>query len=374
MNKLSCAAILLASAAVGTQAQDMCSCSPTTFNFLLDFSNNCEVNTIDGNPGVQTAMCFQEVVDAVPGQPASDEPMRRLLRESEHDEDEPRSLQTGEDKVVEVVSAQFLEFGTDGDMTVIHQDNTYTTTSLLDGGAMQFDSVSSKLDTSVPLADQMENPALVPGGASLILYGKTESGKVIRNRFFWLYEMTNCGRENKPVQVGDQIGWVKVEPGPLGGAWPAFCPALPDGSPTISPRTNDPTLTPSSAPIEKLPTVTPTAKPVITDAPVTTDAPTDAPQSSSLIPGPSPTRKPTHPVFGSKSAKSKSLKPPHSAKSSKSKSAKNSSKSSKSNYHGYLNAHIVYEDFKMMNSSSMLSSFGISLITLAVTFYLSGGL
>ena len=65
MNKLSCAAILLASAAVGTQAQDMCSCSPTTFNFLLDFSNNCEVNTIDGNPGVQTAMCFQEVVDAV---------------------------------------------------------------------------------------------------------------------------------------------------------------------------------------------------------------------------------------------------------------------------------------------------------------------
>jgi len=242
MNNLSYLAILLASTAVCTQAQDMCSCSPTIFNFFLDFSNNCDENTIEGNPGVQTAMCFQEVVDAVPGQPASKEVIpifERLLHDGEHDQDQRRSLQRA-DTVVEVVSAQFLEFGTDGDMAVIHQDqdNTYTTTSFPDGGAMQFYSVSSMLGTSIPLADQMDRPALVPGGASLILYGKTVRGKLIRNRFFWLYEMTNCGRENKPVQVGDQIGWVKVGPGPLGGAWPAFCPALrilrlPGGSPTF---------------------------------------------------------------------------------------------------------------------------------------------
>lgn len=212
MNKVSHVVILLASAAVGAQAQGICSCSPTIFNFVLDLNNyDCEVNTIKGNPGVLTAMCFQEFVDAVPGQPASDEILRRLLRDSEHDEEnEPRrSLQIPEN-IVEVVSAQFLEFGIDGDMTVINQDNTYLTTSLMDGGAMQFYSVSSELDTSVPLEDQLEDPALVPGGASLIMYAKTGSGKVVRNRFFWLYEMTNCGRDNNPVQVGNQIGWVKV--------------------------------------------------------------------------------------------------------------------------------------------------------------------
>ena len=154
------------------------------------------MNDIKGNPGVLMSFCFLEEL----GQPPS-----RLLS-LEHDGDERRSLQIV-DKVVEVVSAQFLEFDTGVDLTVIHQDNTYGTTSLMDGGAMQFYSVSSKLDTSVPLEDQMKN---VPGGASLIMYGKTESGKVVRNRFFWLYDMSNCGRENNPVQVGDQIGWVKV--------------------------------------------------------------------------------------------------------------------------------------------------------------------
>ena len=212
MNNLSYLAILLASAAVGTQGKYLCSCSPTIFNFVLDFSNDdCTVDTITGNPGVEVAMCLQEVVDAVPGQPASDEAISTFgrLRDDEHDQDELRSLQTA-DKVVEVVSAQFLEFSTDGIATVIHSDNTYITTSLLDGEAMQFYSVSSMLNSSVPLADQTENPALVPAGASLILCGKTESGKVIRNRFFWLYEITNCGLDNKPVQGGDQIGWVKV--------------------------------------------------------------------------------------------------------------------------------------------------------------------
>lgn len=204
MSKLSFLATLLASAAVGIQAQapaqaELCSCSPTVFNFILDFSNGCTVNDIKGNPGVETSLCFQEEVPAVPGQPpSSSDPARRALQNP-----------TDDDPVVEVVNAQFLEFDTKGDLTVINQDNTYNSTTLKDGAAMQFYSVSSMLDTSVPLADQMEKPALVPGGASLILYGKTASGKVIRNRFFWLYNM-ECGRDTNPVQVGDQIGWVKV--------------------------------------------------------------------------------------------------------------------------------------------------------------------
>lgn len=204
MNKLSYLATLLASAAVGTQAQDrMCLCSPTIFNFVIDLSEaattsvdgKCAFNSIESNPGVQVSLCFQEDVDALPGQPANGEPTRRKLQA---------------EKIVEVVSLQFLEFNLDGDMTVGQQDDTYINTVLQDGAAVQFYSASSLLNTSVPLADQTGHPFMVPGGASLILYGKTESGKVVRNRFFWLYDMYDCGRDNNPVQVGNQIGWVKV--------------------------------------------------------------------------------------------------------------------------------------------------------------------
>ena len=160
----------------------------------------------------------------------------------------------------------------------------------------------------------------------------------------------------------------------LGGAWPAFCPALPDGSPTISPRTNDPTITPSASPIENLPKV-----PTISPTGGKPSPASDKPQWSSLIPGPTPSKKPSHPVFG-KSSKSKTHKPPSSSKSGKSKSGKKGKpKSSKggnpwSSGQGYLNANIVYEDLKV-NSSSMLSSYyGLSLVTFFVTFYVSGGL
>ena len=113
------------------------------------------------------------------------------------------------DKVVEIVSVQFLEFDTSGDLTVINQDDTYADVSLGDGDRLKFNSASSFLDTSLLLEDQMSSPALVPGGASLILYGKTESGVVVRNRFFWMYDM-NCGEENDPIQVDDTIGWIAV--------------------------------------------------------------------------------------------------------------------------------------------------------------------
>lgn len=113
------------------------------------------------------------------------------------------------DPVTEIVSVQFLEFDTSGDLTVINQDDTYADVSLSDGDRIKFDSASSFLDTSLPLEDQMSGPALVPGGASLILYGRTEAGVVVRNRFFWLYDL-NCGAENDPVQVDDMIGWVNV--------------------------------------------------------------------------------------------------------------------------------------------------------------------
>ena len=107
------------------------------------------------------------------------------------------------------VSVQFLEFDNSGDLTVINQDDTYVDVSLSDGDSIKFYSASSMLDTSLPLEDQQSTPALVPGGASLIIYGRTADGGVVRNRFFWLYDMS-CGDENAPVEVGDQIAWATV--------------------------------------------------------------------------------------------------------------------------------------------------------------------
>ncbi|KAL7544032.1 hypothetical protein ACHAXR_013455 [Thalassiosira sp. AJA248-18] len=145
------------------------------------------------------------------------EPVRRRIlqrhRNHQHShrrlQESPATTSVAADPVVEIVSVQFLEFDTSGDLTVINQDDSYADISLKSGDRLKFHSASSFLDTDIPLADQTSNPALVPGGASLILYGKTASGVVVRNRFFWMYDM-NCGRENAPVNVGDEIGWVTV--------------------------------------------------------------------------------------------------------------------------------------------------------------------
>lgn len=117
---------------------------------------------------------------------------------------------TTTDPVTEIVSVQFLEFDTSGDLTVINQDDTYADVSLSDGDELTFYSASSYLETSLTLEEQMSSPALVPGGASLILYGKTASGAIVRNRFFWMYDTENCGSDNVPIKVDDEIGWVTV--------------------------------------------------------------------------------------------------------------------------------------------------------------------
>ena len=120
-----------------------------------------------------------------------------------------RTIKKAAEPIVEIVSVQFLEFDTSDDLTEINRDDTYCDVSLADGDRLRFNSFSSFLNTSLPLEEQMASPALVPGGASLILYGRTESGQMIRNRFFWMYDM-NCGRDNEPIKVDDKIGWVTV--------------------------------------------------------------------------------------------------------------------------------------------------------------------
>lgn len=238
MTKSIIASLLIAALAACTTpiiyAQDtptMCSCSPTEFTFVLSLNQTCNDNDIEDNSGIDGSFCFTEEGVAVPEPPppAAADPadgtrdalsslnMKATATTSGatieyfgYNEDGPvRKLQSDSDPVTEIVSVQFLEFDTSGDLTVINQDDTYADVTLVDGDKLKFNSASSFLDTSLPLSEQMSNPALVPGGASLILYGKTASGVVVRNRFFWMYDM-NCGEENSPVKVDDEIGWIKV--------------------------------------------------------------------------------------------------------------------------------------------------------------------
>lgn len=188
----------------------ICSCSPTQFTFVLSLDQTCDNNDIEDNTGgIIGSFCFTETDVAVPVPPPEEE-------EEEETEESVRRKQrllqttTTTDPVTEIVSVQFLEFDTSGDLTVINQDDTYADVSLSDGDELTFYSASSYLETSLTLEEQMSSPALVPGGASLILYGKTASGAIVRNRFFWMYDTENCGSDNVPIKVDDEIGWVTV--------------------------------------------------------------------------------------------------------------------------------------------------------------------
>jgi hypothetical protein len=88
----------------------------------------------------------------------------------------------GADQPVTEVSVSFLEFGTvrdtSGDLTVINQDDTYADVSLESGDTITFNSISSSLDTTLPLGEQLN---LVPGGVQLVLRGE---GKLL-NTVTW---------------------------------------------------------------------------------------------------------------------------------------------------------------------------------------------
>ena len=212
----------LAAQQTTAQAPTMCSCSPTVFTFVLSLGQTCNDNDIETNSGIDGSFCFTETGVAnlnsnnvagiemieeedkwwLPIWKQHLEPVRERILQVRK-----RALQ--DDPVTEIVSVQFLEFDTSGDLTVINQDDTYADVTLVGGDRLEFNSASSFLDTSLPLSEQMSSPALVPGGASLLLYGKTASGVVVRNRFFWMCDM-NCGEENSPINADDEIGWITV--------------------------------------------------------------------------------------------------------------------------------------------------------------------
>ena len=104
--------------ATDTAENDICLCAPTKFNFVLSLSQNCDDNNdINDNDGIDGAFCFVEDDLTEDDLLESDsEPIRRR-----------RLIRNLEDATpVEIVSVQFLEFDTQGDLVVINQDDTYS--------------------------------------------------------------------------------------------------------------------------------------------------------------------------------------------------------------------------------------------------------
>jgi hypothetical protein len=195
-------AALLSTLAQKCNAEDptMCSCSPTEITFVISLNQTCDDNDISTNPGIDGSFCFTETGVTLPAPPPitnADNATAAVAPEL------VRTLLT--DPVVEVFSVKYIEFDDSGDLNVINEDDTYAAVSLVSGDRMEFASASSFLDTTLPLESQM-----VPGGASLVLYGRTAASVIVRIRFFWTYDTTNCRTDNNPVKVDDEIGWVTV--------------------------------------------------------------------------------------------------------------------------------------------------------------------
>lgn len=120
-------------------------------------------------------------------------------------ENQSRLLQESIAVPTQLISAQFLEIDTSPDMTIINQDDSYLDlTDFNDEGIkLSYTSISSTLDPSVALEDQIDS---VPGGAILVLIGQDESGEFVRNRIMWTYTM-KCGLSVETVEDGDEFGW-----------------------------------------------------------------------------------------------------------------------------------------------------------------------
>jgi len=256
-------------------AADRCSCSPTEYNFVLDLGQDCDVNQLEGSPGVGLTFCLLGSHDSrFPNtrRLGGGDARRRLKHEKQErvsldpiDGYTPVTKRQLADDDIEIISVQFLEFDTSGRLIVINQDDTYSNATLADGDTITFKSISRDLDPEKSIEDQLE---LLPGGVQVTLRGRAtdeETGeeKILSNRITWSY--TN-GCDVEPLSEGMGIGWTTF--GELAPPSKDFCPAS-SASPAPSPSVAvDPTPVPTKAETD-----------APTDAPVT-PPPTDAPSCS----------------------------------------------------------------------------------------------
>ena len=93
---------------------------------------------------------------------------------------------------------------TSSSLNVINQDDTFfQNAAFANNDVVSYTSTSVLLDTYLTLDEQTD---LVPGGASLLIFGEAADGTVVWTRLAWFYNMTGCDVEN--IQGGDRLGWI----------------------------------------------------------------------------------------------------------------------------------------------------------------------
>ena len=125
-----------------------------------------------------------------------------------------------------ITSVTFLEFDADVD-DIINQDSTYFDTFLAETNVISFRSISSTLDPTKPLRDQMD---LVPGGVMLVMFGYNADNQVVQNTVAWAYDLTQCSEMT--MDTTSSIGWIGLED--YTPPRSVFCPGVTD-QPTLSP-------------------------------------------------------------------------------------------------------------------------------------------
>ncbi|KAL9182355.1 hypothetical protein ACHAXT_013007 [Thalassiosira profunda] len=259
---------------------EACVCSPRSYTMKLDLPRVCDADDLETNDGVGLTLCVVLYGDQQDGE---DDSASRLLLADGKMEGEgedvrrdllktrlaktPRESHLSQHQLhkAEIYDIQFLEFGAQGELTVIHQEDLKVL--LKTGDSFSFDSISKDLDGDLPLGEQA---GFVPAGVQLTMRGRldftkedgTVEEKMVNQRVTWSYTNDCDGTYGAlPVMEGDAIGWVTFES--LEDPASDFCPI----APTTTSTTTTSTATTTSATVD----VAPPSK--LTDEPTAAPAP-----------------------------------------------------------------------------------------------------
>lgn len=220
-----------------TEAQEpysKCSCSPQIYSFTMSFFQTCSNDSIENSAGIFTTVCSidsnleagEDWEDLIPD--VGESLVKRRLQEHSKDSkhEMARRIATSDMVPVKVISIVFAEVNSDGSLLIINKNDTLSDVELENGAVVQFESVSSTLDSNVGIDDQLSK---VPGGVTLLVVGKNANGELVKTRMLWLYN-NDC--DVVPLTETAVLGWVTVDT--LKKAFGEFCLAIDDSSKTTS--------------------------------------------------------------------------------------------------------------------------------------------
>jgi len=192
-----------------------CSCAPLEYNFILNLDSNCETDDFEDNDGIGLTFCFLGSTSTGRRLGSGSRTLSsgieiqqtiELVDEDMSNELTPEMLVPLAEEI-EIISIQFLEFDTSGELIVINQDDSYSSVTLQNGSEVTFKSISNDLDSSLSIEDQLD---FLPGGVQVTLRGRvtddvTGDSRIVSNRITWSY--TNaCDVE--PLDSDESIGWI----------------------------------------------------------------------------------------------------------------------------------------------------------------------